>query len=390
MDASSFDHMKLIVESKDMKKEKFEAIQTFLSRGYGPLSVDQVVQLAQQFSFDDDRVKCIEICAQQMYHITCEQAATLLRVIGFDNTKIEALEVIASHITDNNFAAFDSLFSSPMDRARTREFLMNRCSSGPEQGLPPQPGVHSAAKSFDHFKLIVESKPMKKEKFETIQTFLSPPRSYGPLSVDQVAQLAQQFSFDDDRVKCIEICAPQMYNITCEQAASLLRVTGRYKMKALEVIASHITDNNFSAFDSVFSEPIDRALAREALMNRCSAGPQTGLPPQPVVFSGAAPPPRGFPAPAPYPGMTPYPTQNPYPGPGPYGGGGGGGGGMCPPEPYATPGAAPSQYPAGMVPPPGGPQYPPQGVTIHPLHGILSQPWGAFLSQDILISLLVS
>ena len=387
MDASSFDHFKLIVESKQLKTEKLEAIQTFLSRGYGPLSADQVAQLAQQFSLDDDmKMKCVKICAPQMYSPTCEQAASLLSVIGFHNKKIEALEVIASRIIDSNFAVLDSVFRDPIDRALAREVLMNHCSSA------RQPGVYPAARSFDHFRLIVESKAMKKEKFETIQTFLSPPRSYGPLSADQVAQLVQQFTFDDDRVKCIEMCAPQMSNITCEQAATLLRVIGsdRTKIEALEVIASHITDSNFAALDSVFSEPIDRALAREVLMNRCSSGPQTGLPPQPVVFPGAGPPPGGFPAPAPYPGMTPYPTQNPYPGPGPYGGGGAGGEEcalqnlMQHPEQHLHNTQLVWSHPLGV------PSIRHRGVTIHPLHGILSQPWGAFLSQDILISLLVS
>ena len=226
------------------------------------------------------------------------------------------------------------------------------------------------ASSFDNIVRAVQAQHFKDEKLDAIRTSLS--CSYGYLSADQVAQLVKEFPFDDERVKCVEICAPRMYSITCEQAASILRIFSfdKSKTKALEVIASHVTDNNLAALDSAFSFSSDREQAREILVNRCRPGPQPGLPPQPGVYPGAGPQPGGFPAPAPYPGMSPYPGQSPYPGTGPYGGGG-----MCPPGP---PGAAPSHYPTGMVPPPGGPQYPPQGGYYPTPPGYPQPPPGGF------------
>ena len=218
--------------------------------------------------------------------------------------------------------------------------------------------------SFNNIIRDVKAQHFKDEKLNAIRSSLS--CSYGYLSADQVAQLVKEFPFDDERVKCVEICAPRMYGTTCDQAASILRVFpfDESKTQALEIIAGHITDNNLSALDSAFSFLSDRQRAREILMNRTPSGPRVpGLPPQPGVYPGAGPmpggfpgmaaQPGGFPVPAPYPGASPYPGQSPYPTPGSFGGGG-----MCPPgpSPYAPPGAA--QYPTGSIPPPGGPQYP--------------------------------
>ncbi|KAJ7372107.1 protein of unknown function (DUF4476) [Desmophyllum pertusum] len=219
--------------------------------------------------------------------------------------------------------------------------------------------------SFENIKSAVEEQSFKDEKIDALKATLS--CAHGYLSADQVAQLVQEFSFDDDKVKAVEICAPRMYSTTCEQAAAILRVFSfdKSKTSALEVIACHITDDNLSALDSVFSFVSDRNRAKEILMNRDrgAAGPQPGLPPQPGVYPGVGPPAGGFPgmvphaggypgmvphaggypAPSPYPGTSPYPGQGPYV-PGPYGG-------ICPPgqAPYAQPGpgAVPPQYPTG-------------------------------------------
>ena len=218
--------------------------------------------------------------------------------------------------------------------------------------------------SFGNIIRDVKAQQFNNKKLNAIRTSLS--CSYGNLSADQVAQLVKEFPFDAERVKCVEICAPRMYGTTCDQAASILRVFSfdKSKTQALEIIAGQITDNNLSALDSAFSFSSDRQRAREILTNRTPSGPrESGLPPQPGVYPGAGPmpggfsgmaaQPGGFPVAAPYPGASPYPGQSPYPTPGSFGRGG-----MCPPgsSPYAPPGAA--QYPAGSIPPPGGPQYP--------------------------------
>ena len=130
------------VKAQHFKDEKLNAIRASLSCSYGYLSADQVAQLVKEFPFDDERVKCVEICAPRMYGTTCAQAASILGVFSFDKSKTQALEIIAGQITDNNLVALDSAFSFSSDRQRAREILMNRTSSGPTPGLPPQPGVY--------------------------------------------------------------------------------------------------------------------------------------------------------------------------------------------------------------------------------------------------------
>ena len=216
--------------------------------------------------------------------------------------------------------------------------------------------------SFENIKSAVKGGNFKDEKLDALKSTLS--GSYGYLSAEQVAQLLPEFSFDDDKEKAVEVCAPRMYGITCEQATTILRGFSfdKSKIKALEAIACHIADNNLAALDSAFDFSSDRERAKEILMNRPRSGMQPGFPPQvylgvgppPGVFPGMVPQPGGYPAPAPYPGQSPYPGHNPYPGAGPYGE-------MCPPGqyPYAQPalGAVHPQYPLGTVPP----QYQPPG-----------------------------
>ena len=218
--------------------------------------------------------------------------------------------------------------------------------------------------SFENIKTAIQGRNFKDEKFDALKSTLS--CSYGYLSAEQVAQLVPEFSFDDDKEKVVEICAPRMYSITCEQATSILGVFSfdKSKIKALEAIACHITDNNLAALDSAFDFSSDRERAKEILMNRPRSGMQPGFPPQAGVYPGAGPPPGafsgmvpqpgGYPTSVPYPGPSPYPGQSPYPGAGPYGG-------TCPPGQYPYgqpgPGAVHPQYPPGAVPP----QYPPPG-----------------------------
>lgn len=142
MDASSFENIKRAVKAQHFKDEKLDAIRTSLSCSYGYLSADQVAQLVQEFPFDDERVKVVEICVPRMYSTTCQQAAAILRVFSFDKSKTQALEAFACHITDNDLAALESVFSFPSDRNRAREILMSRSPSGPQAGFPPQPGVY--------------------------------------------------------------------------------------------------------------------------------------------------------------------------------------------------------------------------------------------------------
>ena len=216
--------------------------------------------------------------------------------------------------------------------------------------------------SFENIKSAVQGRNFKDEKLDALKSTLA--CSYGYLSAEQVAQLLPEFSFDDDKEKIVEICAPRMYSITCEQATSILGVFsfGKSKIKVLEVIACHIADNNLAALDRAFDFPSDRERAREILMNRPRTGMQPGLPSH--VYPSAGPPPGGlhgmvpqpgcYPAPGPYPGPSPYPGQSPYPGAGPQGG-------MCPTGQYPYgqlgPGAVHPQYPPGTMPP----QYPPPG-----------------------------
>ena len=215
--------------------------------------------------------------------------------------------------------------------------------------------------SFENIKSAVQVQNFKDEKLDALKSTLS--CSYGYISTEQVAQLLPEFSFDDDKEKAVEICAPRMYSITCEQATSILGVFSfdKSKIKALEVIACHITDNNLAALDSAFDFSSDRERAKEILVNRPRSGMQSGFPPQAGVYPGAGPPPGGFPGmvpqpggyprTAPYQGQSPYPVQSPYPGA--YGG-------MCPGQYlYGQPGpcAVHPQYPPGTVPP----QYQPPG-----------------------------
>lgn len=224
--------------------------------------------------------------------------------------------------------------------------------------------------SFESIKRAVGRQNAKSEKLDALSASLS--SSYRYLSADQVAQFVLEFQYDDDKVKAVEVCAPRMYSMTCEQAVSILRVFSRdlSKTKALEVIAGRITDDNWPAFDSVLRSSRDlRIRAREILKNRTRGEPQPGLPPQPGVHPGVGPPaggfhgmvpqPGGYSAPAPYPGSSPYPGQSFYPEAASYGG-------MCPPghSPYAPPGsgATPPQYPSGTAPfPASQPPYVPPG-----------------------------
>ena len=216
--------------------------------------------------------------------------------------------------------------------------------------------------SFENIKSAIQGRNFKDEKLDALRSTLA--CTYGYLSAEQVGQLLPEFSFDDDKENVVEICAPRMFSITCEQATSILGVFSfsKSKIKALEAIAYHIADNNLAALDSALDFPSDRERAKEILMNRPRSGMQPGLPPQ--VYPSAGPPPGGFagvvlqpggyPAPAPYSGPSPYPGQSPYPRAGPYGG-------MCPPSQYPYgqpgPGVVHLQYPPGIVPP----QYPPHG-----------------------------
>lgn len=231
--------------------------------------------------------------------------------------------------------------------------------------------------SFDNIKRAVQSKSFKDEKLNAIRSTL--PCSYGYLSGEQVAQLVQEFPFDDDRLTVVEICAPRMYSLSCQQAATIMGVFSfdKSKTKALELIAGHINDNNLSALDSVLSFSSDRDRAREILMNRSAMGQpprQPGLPPQPGPqpfpgtggfpgaggFPGMPPQLGGYPTQSPFPGAPPYGAPSPYPAPGPYGG---------------YPGAASPQYPMGTAPPPTGAPYgaPPPGGYYPPAGGFPPQ-----------------
>lgn len=149
MDASNFDNITRAVKAQHFKDQKLEALRTSLGCSYGYLSADQVAELVKEFPFDDERLKCVEICAPRLYGTTCDQAATILRIFSFDKSKTQALEFIASRITDNNLVALEGAFNFPSDKQRAREILMNRTPFGspppgpPKQpGCPPQPGVY--------------------------------------------------------------------------------------------------------------------------------------------------------------------------------------------------------------------------------------------------------
>lgn len=143
MDGISFDNIKQIVSSQHFEGKKLDALRSSLGCSSGYLSAEQVVQLLQQFPFDDGRTKCVEMCAPRLYGITCDQAASILRIFSFDKSKPRALELIACHITDNNLEALDSAFDFQREKKRAREILMNRARAvgqGPHAGFPPQPG----------------------------------------------------------------------------------------------------------------------------------------------------------------------------------------------------------------------------------------------------------
>ncbi|XP_067040237.1 proline and serine-rich protein 1-like [Acropora muricata] len=201
--------------------------------------------------------------------------------------------------------------------------------------------------SFDNIERLISSKHFEGEKLDALRSSLG--YSTGYLSADQVVQLLQQFPFDDGRTKCVEMCAPRLYGITCYQAASILRIFSfdKSKPRALELIACHITDNNLEALDSAFDFQREKKRAREILVNRArpvSPGPQTGFPPQLGNYPTGPAQSGQYPTPAPYPGIPPYSGRNPYPAPGPY---------EAPPGTYPFPAhEGGAQYPAGNVPPP--------------------------------------
>ncbi len=452
MDPNSFESIKAAVGRQRFKSEKLDALQASLTSSYGFLSADQVAQLVEEFT-EDDKLKAVKVCAPRMYSITCEQAASILHVFSNNLSKPKALEIMACHIVDDNWPAFDSVLCSSSDLKRqAKEILKNRPRSGPQTGPPPQPGVYPSGvgpppvgfpgmapqpggypspapypgpspypgqspypgagqyggmcppghspyappgpgaappqypgaappqypgatppqyptgtvppaagqppytppfpgavppqyptgtvppgagqppyappgagpSSFVKIKSAVEKQNNKSDKLDTLQSSLFSSCDY--LSADQVAQLVQEFSLDLVRLQAVEICAPKMYNTTCDQAACILRVFDfdPAKLKALEVIACHITDNNFAVLDSVMK--FERGRAREILMNRYHPGQQPGPPPKPGDYPGVGSPAGSFPGMAPqtgsysasgmYPGPLPYPGQSPYPGAG--------------------------------------------------------------------------
>lgn len=230
---------------------------------------------------------------------------------------------------------------------------------------------------FENIRRAVKEQHFKNKKLDALKTTLS--CSSGYLSGKQVAQLISEFNFDEGKSNAVKVCAPRMYSITCEQAVSILDVFGfdNDKIKALEDVAPHISDNNLAALESAFNFESKRKLAREILRNRPQPGPQPGFLPQagpypvdgPSVggFPGMVPQPGGYPSPATQPG--PQPGCPPQVGPHPSVGSSTGGfpgmvpqsGGYPSPASYAYPGsepfpygAAPAQYPNGAMPPPGG------------------------------------
>ena len=219
-------------------------------------------------------------------------------------------------------------------------------------------------RSFENINRIVSSQHFDGEKLDALRSSLG--CSSGYLSADQVVQLLQQFPFDDGRTKCVEMCAPRLYGITCHQAACILRIFSfdKSKPRALELIACHITDNNLEALDSAFDFQSEKKRAREILVNRArpvGPGPQTGFPPQPGNYPTGPAQSGQYPTPAPYPGIPPYSGRNPYPAPGPYEA-------LPGTYPFPPPGGGP-QYPVGDVPPPGDLPYPEQGTLFSSFNG---------------------
>ena len=118
MDPNIFENIRGAVGRQKIRSEKLDALQASLSSSHGYLSAVQVAQLLQEFQYDDDKLKAVDVCAPPMYNITCEQASFILRVLSRDLSKIKALGVIACRITDDNWPAFDSVLSSSSDLRR--------------------------------------------------------------------------------------------------------------------------------------------------------------------------------------------------------------------------------------------------------------------------------
>ena len=139
----NFDEVLKAVKSRSFKDEKLQALESSLSSCYGYLSAGQVAELVKEFPFDDDKVKAVTICAPRMASATCEEAAHILRVFSFGDGKIQALELIVGHITNNNVTALNSVLSFSSEKERAREIIENRRFVGVPSGTAPPMGYFS-------------------------------------------------------------------------------------------------------------------------------------------------------------------------------------------------------------------------------------------------------
>ena len=152
MDASSFRQVKDAIQNRNFKNEKLDALRSSTSWAPGCFSADQVAELLREFPFDDDKLEVLHICSPRMYSSTCDGVVPIFSVFSFDEKKVKALEIIVGHITDRNVTAFDSVFHFRRDRDRVRDILDKSSPVGPYPGvIPPHQGHHPGHQHYQPY-----------------------------------------------------------------------------------------------------------------------------------------------------------------------------------------------------------------------------------------------
>ena len=135
MDPVVFNSIKMTLHQKHFKDEKFDALRSSISTSYSYISVEQVIELVKEFTFDDGKLEAVKICQPKMSPCNCYQVVPLLSGFSFDGSKVKVVETIAPNIMDPaNHHELDKAITFHSDREKARAILMSRSSMGTDFG----------------------------------------------------------------------------------------------------------------------------------------------------------------------------------------------------------------------------------------------------------------
>lgn len=145
MDPTAFATVKYEVRRLPCIEDKIQAVVY----AQGNLYAEQVAELLNETSFDEDKMKLLQSACPKMLPASCIGILPILRTFRSDNKRVQAVELVSRQVTDPlNFPVLNEVFPYARERDTIRGIMTRQASTAPPP--PPPTVVHTVGNPYPY------------------------------------------------------------------------------------------------------------------------------------------------------------------------------------------------------------------------------------------------